>query len=397
MIVLVCNAGSTSLKFKLFDMPEEKILAEGKVERVGSVKDAIFHYSNVNKNYEIQLEDQNVPDYETGIQMFLQKLLDSECGAIRQLDAIERVGFKSVLSKGHYGIHELDEEAIRGMEDYFVVAPAHNAAYLAVVRLFQKILPEALRVGVFETAFHTTIPEERRIYSIPYEWTEKYDIHKMGYHGASHSYVAECVAGLEGPGKKVISCHLGGSCSLCAIDDGKSIDNSFGFSLQCGVMHSNRAGDIDPYIIAFMVEQGYSVQEVFDALAKDGGLKGVSGVSSDLRQVKEAADAGNERAALAVSMFENDILRYIGSYYVMLGGLDALVFTAGIGENDADLRADICAKLTHMGVKLDEQKNKIRSKEIRMISAQDSKVKVYVIPANEELGVARRTYEFVKQ
>lgn len=397
MIVLVCNAGSTSLKFKLFRMPQAKVLAEGKVERVGSDSDSIFHYSNKDKNYKTLMEKQSVPNYETGIRLFLKYLIDAETGAIDRLDTIERVGFKSVLSKDHYGIHELDDEAIRGMEEYFVVAPAHNAAYLEVVRLFQKILPGATLVGVFETAFHTTIPKERSTYSIPYAWTEKYGIHKMGYHGASHSYVAERIAALEGKNRKIISCHLGGSCSLCAIENGQSVDNSFGFSLQCGVMHSNRAGDIDPYIIAFMTEQGYSVNDVFGQLTKNGGLKGVSGVSNDLRQVKEAAAAGNERAALAVKMFENDILKYIGSYYVLLGGLDVLVFTAGIGENDAELRENICSKLSHIGVKLDERKNRMQSSETRIVSASYSKVKVYVIPANEELGVARKTYEFEKR
>lgn len=394
MNVLVCNAGSTSLKFKLYDMPSPEVLAEGKVERVGSTDNAIFHYTNEKKHFAVVLENQCIPDYTTGIQMFLARLLAPESGALQSLEEIARVGFKSVLSKDHYGVHAIDDKVLQGMEDYMVVAPAHNTAYLSAIRQFQALLPHTLMVGVFETAFHTTIPQERYTYSIPYAWTETYGIRRMGYHGASHGYVADCITALEGPGRKVISCHLGGSCSLCAIDDGKSVDNSFGFSLQCGVLHSNRSGDIDPFIIAFMAEQGLSVTEIFQTLSKNGGLKGVSGVSADLRLVKEAAAAGNERAVLAVKMFETDILRCIGSYYVELEGLTDLVFTAGIGENDAELRSHLCAHLKHMGVKLDEAKNRERRKDIRCISAEDSAVKVYVIPANEELGVARRTYAY---
>lgn len=392
MKILVCNAGSTSLKFKLFNMPEELVLAEGKVERVGT-DSAIFHYSGLG-DYRIFQEGLSVPTYTEGIQLFLDQILDPDRGLLSDLAELERIGFKTVLSRDHYGIHELTPEVLQGMEDYMVVAPAHNKPYLEAIRQFQKLTPDAMLVGAFETAFHQTIPPERRIYGIPWEWYEKYGIQRLGYHGASHSYVAETLTELYGSTGKAISCHLGGSGSLCAINDGKSVDTSFGISLQVGVIQSNRCGDIDPFIVPFLQKEGLSLDEVLDGLTKKGGLLGISGVSNDLRDVQEAADAGNERAKLAIDIFCNGIVRHIGAYFAELGGLDHLVFTGGIGEHGTRIREAVCNQLRHMGVWLDPVRNENCDGGNVVISQEDSPVMVHVIPANEELGVARKTYSY---
>ena len=302
MKVLVCNAGSTSLKFKLFDMPGDTVLADGKVERVGR-EDAIFHYTNRVTGYSIQLEGQSILSYAEGIGRYLSCLTDPEHGVIAAVSEIERVGFKTVLAKGFYGIHELTDEVLQAMQDYLVVAPAHNGPYLEAIRQLRQVLPGDKLVGVFETAFHTTIPKERRIFGIPYEWYEKYGIQRMGYHGASHGYIADVLTEQCGDTGCAISCHLGGSGSLCAIKNGKSMDNSFGFSLQTGTIHANRIGDTDAYVIPYLLSQGMSIEEITKGMDKQGGLLGISGVSNDLRDVQIAAESGNERAQLAVDVY----------------------------------------------------------------------------------------------
>ncbi len=394
MNILVCNVGSTSLKFKLYDMPSESVRVQAYVERVGSADNGIYTYTNHEKNYSAKQENVAVPTYTEGIEIFLNDMLNKDHGCLEDIAEIEAIGFKTVLSKGYYGVHRLTEEVIQGMEDYMTVAPAHNGPYLEAIRVFQKILPGVELVGSFETGFHQTIPLEYRLYSVPYEWYEKYGVQRMGYHGASHGYIASTLMEQEGAADKVISCHLGGSCSICAIDGGKSVNNSFGFSLQAGVFHNSRIGDIDPYIIPFMMKQGMTIDEITHDLEKNSGLLGISGVSNDLRIVQEAADAGNERASLAVRMFENSIVSYIGSYTAQLGGLKTLVFTGGIGENSASLRANVCKKLEYLGVKISDERNNSSEKD-KVISADDSAVKVFVIPANEELGIARNVYKLV--
>ena len=390
MKILVSNVGSTSLKFKLFDMPEGKVLCEAKIERVGSVTDAIFRYKNLLDSYSEHRESCCVPDYSAGIKMFLDSMTAPEHGVLGSTDEVGAVGFKTVLAKGFYGVHELTGEVLEAMREFLFVASAHNAPYLEAIGQFRSVMPQAVPVGVFETAFHTTIPLERRMYSVPYEWYEKYGIMRMGYHGASHSYIAG-----RAKAAKVISCHLGGSCSVCAIENGRSVDSSFGFSLQTGIPHANRSGDADPYIIPFLMNEGMSLDEILGGMAKNGGLLGLSGVSNDLRAVQAAADGGNERARLAIDVFAVAVRRYIGSYYAELGGLDKLVFTGGIGENSAMLREKVCAGLEHMGLILDREKNAACSGE-SVISAVDSPAEILVIPANEELGVAMRTYEYTE-
>jgi len=337
MNILVCNTGSTSLKFKLYEMPGEKILTSQKYERV--------------------------LDYESGIKDFLSTLPEGT--------KIDAVGFKTVLSKDHYGVHVIDDEVIKGMEDYMVVAPAHNTFYLKSIRTFRKLMPDIPLVGVFETAFHQTIPEKNYIYPLPYEWYEKYGARKYGYHGASHGYVASMLTEELGEHYQAVSCHLGGSSSISAIVDGKCFDTSFGMSLQCGVPQSNRCGDFDPYLIMFMHEYaGMEYEDVTKALQTRSGLLGISGISNDLRDIMEAAENGNKRAKLAVDIYIKDVTGYIGRYAAEMGGLDAVAFTGGIGENSEYIRSEVMKNLHFI-----------------------SNLKVYVIPANEELGVARQTYK----
>lgn len=391
MTILICNAGSTSLKFKLYDMPAETVLASGGVERVGSTDDAIYKYDNASRGASLREEKQSVPDYETGIRRFLADVTDGERGAIGAVDEIERVGFKTVLSRGYYGVHELTEPVLQGMRDMHAAAPAHNGPYLAAIEALRGVLPEAMFVGVFETDFHRTIPLERCVYGVPYEWMEKYGVRRMGYHGASHSYVASLLNDWEGKKYRAVSCHLGGSGSICAIENGESRDSSFGLTLQTGLIHNNRVGAMDADIVYYLRAQGLSDEEIQRGMTKDGGLKGISGVSSDLRYVLEAAEAGNERAKLAVDVYVTGIVRYIAAFAAELGGLDCLAFTGGIGENSDVIRKMVCGRLEQMGVRLSTRRN-TKEKGDRRISKKRSRVRVYVIAANEELGVARKTY-----
>ena len=388
MKILVSNVGSTSLKFKLYDMPSEAVLCEAKVERVGSDHDAIYSYKDANRDE--KREGCSVPGYTEGIRLFLTDM-SGVCGE----GEIAAVGFKTVLAKGYYGIHELTDKVIAAMREYLFVAPAHNGPYLEAIGCFREIMPGARLVGVFETAFHTTIPAERTLYSLPYEWYERYGIKRMGYHGASHSYVADTLKSRYGSTGRSVSCHLGGSCSLCAIEAGLSVDTSFGFSLQTGVMHANRAGDIDSYIVPYLLNEGMSMDEILYGLSKNGGLLGVSGVSNDLRMVQAAADEGNERAKLAVDMFVNQIVKYAGAFTAELGGLDNLVFTGGIGENSVAVRERVCSALSFLGLELDSSANNAPNSGVREISSPNSRVRALVIPANEELGIARRSYELI--
>lgn len=393
MLILVCNVGSTSLKYKLFNMPSTDILAEGKVERVGRT-DAIFSYYNYQNGNSQKLENLSVTDYATGINLFLEYLLDSTkgFGVLKNIEELEAIGFKTVLAKGYYGVHELTEEVLLAMEEYTFVAPSHNPPYIEAIRVFKKILPTKLMVGCFETAFHTTIPLHRKIYALPYEWYETYGIQRFGYHGASHSFISREIKKLAGEHYKLISCHLGGSSSICAILDGKSIDTTFGFSLQTGLPHANRSGDMDAYIIPFLMNQGLSMEEITHGIDKKGGLLGISGISNDLRDIQNAANSGDERAKLAISAFCDSIIRYIGAFYAVLGGLDYLVFTGGIGENSAEIRKMICEKLSHLGIRFLEESNSAAQGKA-VISNSGSPVTVMVLPTNEEVGIAQTIFE----
>lgn len=389
MKVLVCNVGSTSFKAKLYEMPTSEVIAECKIERVGSDGDAIFLFKNFVSNKELLLEQQNIGDSRKAIERFFAQLK-----ATMSFDEIERVGFKTVLAKGYYGVHELTEEVLQGMRAWISIAQSHNEPYLKAINVLREMLPNAKFIGCFETAFHQTIPIERKMYAIPYEWYEKYEIHRMGYHGASHSYIADVLNEELGKEYKAISCHLGGSCSICAIEDGKSVNTSFGMSLQTGIPHSTRVGDMDCDLFVFLKEQGLSDEEIQYGLKKNGGLLGISGVSGDLRYVQAAAEEGNKQAKLAIDVFVNSIVHYIGAFFATMGGLDCLVFTGGIGENSSLIRELVCRKLECFGLKLDFDKNKNCNSRAGL-SQQDSKIRIEIIPTNEELGIARRTYEYV--
>lgn len=394
MKILICNVGSTSLKFKLYDMPACTVLSQGKVERMGSPDDAIFQYENLLTGKTVTEEKIAIPDYRSGIEKYLAWLTDARHGVISAIGEIERVGYKTTLSKGHFGTHELTDEVIDGMRQWLPLATLHNTGYIQAIQVMREVLPDAIFLGCFETGFHRDIPLARRLYGVPYEWYEKYGVQRLGYHSASHGYIAD-VLNERGKPYRAISCHLGGSSSVCAIDSGKSIDTSFGMSLQSGLIHAARVGDMDCDLFEFLRHEGLTDEEIHEGFEKKGGLLGISGVSSDLRYIEEAANAGNARAKLAMDVFVSGIVHYIGAFYVDLGGLDYLVFTAGIGENSDTLRRMVCEKLGALGVVLDEGKN-AGHRGSGDLTGPGSKVKVLVIPTNEELGIARRTYAYVR-
>jgi acetate kinase len=285
----------------------------------------------------------------------------------------------------------VNPQVIATMEQFADVAPAHNPPYIAAMRAFAEKMPDTPQVAAFETAFHQTIPLSRVVYAIPAEWTERLGVRKYGFHGASHRYIATRVAELVPEARKVISCHLGGSCSVCAIEDGKSVGNSFGMTAQSGVFHNNRVGEFDTFALLKLIKHGLSLDDVFKKLSKEGGLLGISGgVSNDMRDVEQAAAAGNVKARLAVEAFVENVRAYIGQYLVALGGCDVLAFTGGIGENGIAIREAICRNLQWAGIDLDPQKNNVRGREEK-ISRVESGAEIWIVPTNEELIVARQT------
>ena len=301
MKILVSNAGSTSLKFKLFEMDGERALCDARVERVGSRDSAIFTYKNLETGAQWRREGLSIPEYTDGVRLFLEAVTNAASGVISDIREVDAVGFKTVIAQKFLGDHELTDEVMAALEHGARIAPAHNIPYIETINVFKRLLPSARMVGAFETDFHRTVPFERQIYSVPYEWYERYGIRRYGYHGASHGYVAERLAALSGGrARRAISCHLGGSGSLCALLNGRSVDSTCGFSLQSGLPHSSRAGDIDPYIFPFLLGEGLSAEEITRGITKNGGLLGVSGVSGDMRDLEAAIAAGNERAKLAV-------------------------------------------------------------------------------------------------
>lgn len=394
MKVLICNAGSTSLKFKLYDMPREEVLVVSKIERVGSKDDARFYYLNNLSNLDIRKEKLSIPDYLSGIRLFIKYLTTGPTAAIADMSDVERVGFKATLSKGYFGIHEISDDVLQGMRDWIWLAKLHNKAYLDTIEAMRSLLPDAIFVGAFETSLHREIPLERKLYGLPYEWYEKYGIQRLGYHSASHGYIADVLSRKQKE-YRAISCHLGGSCSLCALENGKSVNTSFGMSLQSGIPHANRVGDMDGDMFLFLRSEGLSEEEIIEGMYSKGGLYGISGVSNDLRYIEEAAAQGNSRAKLAIDIFVESILHYIGAFYINLSGLDFLVFTGGIGENSSLIRSLICKKLKVIGVLLDDNFNQAPDKT-GIISTRESKIRVIVIPTDEELGIARRTFEYTR-
>jgi acetate kinase len=395
MKILNCNVGSTSLKFKLYDMPQGELLSEGKVERVGSKTDAIYSFFNQLSGYKLTEEKQSIPDYTAGINRHLADLTGSH-GVLKNNQEIAAVVFKCPIAAGFSDTHPVSEELFRGMEEYVNICGTHNTPTIKAIRLFMGILPDVPMVCAFETGFHQNIPMERRIWGIPYEWYEKYGVCRRGYHGASHNFISDEIAAVAKGPYRLISCHLGGSSSVCAIRDGKSQDVSWGFSLQSGLPHAYRAGDTDSSLVTYLLSRGLTMDEINEGLTHSGGLLGISGVSDDMRYIEDAAGKGNERAVLAIDVFCENIIRYIGGFYAEMGGMEYLTFTGGIGEKSPLVREKVASRLNCFGAKLDPERNALGKKaEGGLISAGDSKVKIYVIETNEELNVARRAYQLL--
>ncbi|MCG8541026.1 MAG: acetate kinase [Clostridia bacterium] len=396
MNVLVINCGSSSLKYQLIDMVKEKVLAIGLAERIGIEGSRVKHeVSNMDK---IVIEEP-MKDHKDALKIVLDALVDEKHGAIKELNEINAVGHRVVHGGEKFsGSVVIDDEVIAALEECIELAPLHNPPNLIGIRACQELIPGVPMVGVFDTAFHQTMPSFSYIYPLPYELYEKYGIRKYGFHGTSHRYVSARTAKLLGKDiseLKIVTCHLGNGASLAAIKDGKSIDTSMGFTPLEGLAMGTRCGDIDPAIVTFIMEkEDLDIKGINNLLNKKSGVFGISGVSSDFRDIEQAADEGNERAKLALDKFDMRVKKYIAAYAAVMGGVDAIVFTAGLGENSPVNREKICEGLEFMGVKLDREKNNIRGKET-IVSTDDSKVKVLVIPTNEELMIAKDTVELL--
>lgn len=386
MKILICNVGSTSLKYKLFDLPAETVLASGGAERVGREQSS-FYAKNAQTHQSVR-EDAVFPTHREAIERMLRELVGT---VLASLDELSCVGFKVVHARGISGVQYLTGDVLAKMEAFNAVAPAHNPPYLSAIRQFRDLLPNTPLIGAFETAFHQTMPPEAYLYSIPAELTEQYDIRRYGFHGNSHEYLSAWAADAMGRSDlKIVTCHLGGSGSLCAVKNGQSVDTSMGISLQCGVMHNNRCGDIDPYIIFYLAEEaGMTLSEIKQMLQTKSGFLGMSGISGDLRDVEAAAEAGNERAENAILSYAYSIKKYIGAYAAAMGGLDAIVFGGGIGTNSPTVRALSLAGLDFLGVKLDGEKNRHAVPGMD-ISLGSSSVRVFVVETDEEIMVARK-------
>lgn len=388
MNILICNVGSTSLKYQLFDMDEgEKVLAVGGAERVGAPK-SLFYYKDPLTGESVR-EEKLFPTHREAISAMLRQL---QSGCVASLAEISCVGFKVVHAKGVTGVQYLTEDVLQAMADFNSVAPAHNPPYIAAIRQFAALMPGTPLIGSFETAFHANMPPEAYLYPIPLELSKKHAIRRYGFHGASLEYLSTWTANKLGrEDLKLVCCHLGGSGSLCAVKNGVSIDTTMGMGLQCGVLQNNRIGDMDPYIIFHLVEEcGMELEEVKQMLQSKSGLYGMSGgVSNDLRDIQEAADEGNEDAANAVKAYAYGIKKYIGAYTAAMGGLDAIVFGGGIGRNSASVRQMSLSGLKCLGVELDASKNR-SCRGGDDLSTDGSRVRIFVVDTNEEIVVARK-------
>lgn len=401
MKILVINAGSSSLKYQLFDMDNEKVLAKGNCERIGMEGSLIGH-----KTFDGRQREQQVPmaDHTAAFMQVKEALTDPEVGVITDLKEVNAIGHRIVQGGALFNKSVLvDEQVIQGIESLIPLAPLHNKAHVQAIRacidVFGAEVPE---VVVFDTAFHSTMPRKAYMYPVPYEYYEKYKIRRYGFHGTSHRYVSARCAELMGQdikGLKIITCHLGNGSSIAAVDGGKVIDTSMGLTPLDGFMMGTRTGTLDPSVVTFLAEkEKMSPAQMSDMLNKKSGLLGISGVSSDDRDVTKAVQEGNDRAKLAHEMLRYEISKFIGSYYVALGGCDAIVFTAGLGENQPHHREAICESLSCLGMRFDKEKNDqlIRGRE-GLFSTPDSKIRAYVIPTNEELVIARDTKQIVEE
>ena len=392
MKILVLNCGSSSIKYKLFDMTTKEVLAQGGIEKIGLVGSFL---KLTLPNGEKKILEKDIPEHTAGIEFILNTLVSPEYGAIKSLDEINAVGHRMV-----HGGERFSESVLLNKEvlDAFIacndLAPLHNPANLKGVNAVSAILPNVPQVGVFDTAFHQTMPDYAYMYAIPYELYEKYGVRRYGFHGTSHRYVSQRVCeflGVDPKGKKIITCHIGNGGSISAIKDGKCIDTSMGLTPLEGLVMGTRSGDIDAGAVTFIMEkEGLNATGISNLLNKKSGVLGVSGVSSDMPELEAAVAAGNPKAILAEKMYFYRIKKYIGAYAAALGGVDIILFTGGVGENQANCRSEVCEGLEFMGVKIDLEKNKVRGEEA-IISADDSKVTVAVIPTDEELMIASDT------
>ena len=394
MKVLVANLGSTSFKYRLFDMSTEKQLARGGVERIGS---AMSRCNVEIGDYRGEME-MSVPHHGVAVRACVQQLTDPEHGCLGSPSEISAIGFKAVHGGRLAGVFRIDDAVLTAMEEVSSVAPAHNPPYLAAMRQLAKSVPDMPLVAAFETDFHLTIPEARRRYAIPKAWADALPIRKWGFHGASHRFIATRSAQLLGRSDaRVISCHLGGSSSLTAIHSGKSVATTMGMSPQTGLPQNNRVGDLDPFCLPMLMQHtGMNLEEMLKSLSTEAGLLGLSGgISGDIRDLENAATNGQADAQLALDVYVAEIRRQLGGMLVALGGFDALVFTGGIGENGANIRAAVCDGLSELGISLDDAKNRSSTGEVRL-DAADSRAQVWIIPTNEELIVARQTANALK-
>jgi acetate kinase len=391
MKVLVINCGSSSLKYQLIDAKSNEALAVGICERIG-IDGVLKHTPEGGEKIVIEASMEN---HEKAIQLVLEALTNKNHGVIQSLDEIDAVGHRLVHGGEKFASSTIiTDEVIAGVEECNDLAPLHNPANLIGVNACRAIMPNVPMVGVFDTAFHQTMPEKAYLYGIPYSYYEKYKIRRYGFHGTSHSYVSKRtieLANLDKDNSKVIVCHLGNGASISAVLNGKSIDTSMGMTPLEGLIMGTRSGDIDPAIIEFIAhKENKSIDDVMTILNKESGVYGMSGISSDFRDLENAANDGNKKARMAQLVFSYRAAKYIGAYVAAMNGVDAIAFTAGLGENDGFIRQEICSYLGYLGITIDDEKNKVRAKET-FISTQDSKVKVCVVPTNEELAIARET------
>lgn len=396
MNVLVINCGSSSLKYQVIDSVSEQVLAKGLCERIGI--DGRLTYQKAGSEKEIT--DKPMPTHKEAISLVLSALTNDKTGALKNLSEIGAVGHRIVHGGERFTKScVIDDEVLKGVEEVSDLAPLHNPANIIGINACRELMPNTPMVGVFDTAFHQTMPEKAYMYGLPYSYYENYKVRKYGFHGTSHSFVSKRAAELEGKAYeqvKTIVCHLGNGASICAVKNGKSVDTSMGLSPLEGLIMGTRSGDIDPSVIEFIAKkEDLSISDVLTILNKKSGVEGISGVSSDFRDLIAAEGKGNKRASLALSMFSYSVAKYIGSYAAAMNGVDVIAFTAGIGENTPSVREDVCGYLGFMGVDIDEKVNVNIHGEEKLISSAASKVKVYVIPTNEELAIARETVALV--
>ncbi|MDR2762871.1 MAG: acetate/propionate family kinase [Planctomycetaceae bacterium] len=395
MKILVANIGSTSFKYSLFDMDTEVVLARGRVERIGeALSPCTVESGGTRYSREVC-----VKDHAVAVRQCLDQLTSLETGILRSVDEISAIGFKAVHAAGISGVQFVDASLLDAMEEFNNLLPAHNPPYIKSMRNISERLPDIPLIAAFETDFHKTIPPRNRYYGVPFEWAERYDVIRYGFHGASHRYISTRVSQIfNRQDLRIISMHLGGSSSLCAINSGRSVAASMGTSPQTGLFHGNRCGDFDPFVIPYLMRKlSKSQEEVLKILATQSGLLGLSGVGADLRDVMNASSKGNERAKLAVETLVGYIRLYLGGYLVELGGADVLVFTGGIGENNVEIREMIVANLDSLGIILDQEKNKQSSGKESSIHAEGSPTQIWIVPTNEEIIVARQCVEKLKE